>query len=288
MVEKKTLRLVLPQWQGGNNPNYAFGCELLSHIVPTNPHMETVTVPINKEFHNELKVENGIEGESILLTQIKDTYKILEDKDPDKIIIIGGDCSVSQVPFDFLNGKYKDNLGILWLDAHPDVSTVENSTRNHEMVLNNLITGKGSNLAETVKNPIDSKRVMLAGLIYDELREKDQFVNTKSLKYATPSQLMKDSDTIVKWVIDNNIEYLAVHFDLDVLSPEDYRSIYPAEPYIESFGAAIGQLTLDNIVRILNDTSNYCDIVGLTIAEHLPWDAFRLRSALSEISIFKD
>ena len=30
----KTIRLDIPQWQGGNNPNYVFGSELLSIIVP--------------------------------------------------------------------------------------------------------------------------------------------------------------------------------------------------------------------------------------------------------------
>lgn len=282
----KTIRLDLPQWQGGNNPDYAFGYEMLSHIVPTVSTIETVKVTVNMDFHQSLEIQNGIEGESILKKQMEDTQRILEIKNPDKIIVLGGDCSVSQVPFDYLSKKYEDELGILWLDAHPDVATIETSTRNHEMVLNNLITGSGSTLAEMVKNPVSPKRVMLAGLIYDELRERDQIVNTKQLYYTTPLQLKEKSDSIIEWIKDQGIQYLAVHFDLDVLTPKDFRSIYPAEPYIESFGAAIGQLTLDNIVRILKDVSRYSDIVGLTIAEHMPWDAMRLKKALSEISIF--
>ena len=38
------------------------------------------------------------------------------------IIIFWGDCSFFQTPFDYLKGKYGKNLGIIWLDAHPDVS----------------------------------------------------------------------------------------------------------------------------------------------------------------------
>ncbi len=34
MEKKKTLRMVFPQWQGGINPNYVFGSELLAYIAP--------------------------------------------------------------------------------------------------------------------------------------------------------------------------------------------------------------------------------------------------------------
>lgn len=284
----KTIRLDIPQWQGGNNPNYVFGSELLSIIVPQVSSIKTVKVPVNISFDEELKQKNGIEGEEALKKQMKDTEEVLIQENPDRIIVIGGDCSVSQVPFDYLSGKYGEKLGILWLDAHPDVSTVETSTRNHEMVLNNLISGEGSTLASMVKNPINKNKVMLAGLIYDDLREKDQIVNIKKISYATPSQLKNDSNILVDWIQKENIKHVAVHFDLDVLDPQDFRSIYPAEPYLESFDAAIGELKLEHIGRILGDISKYSNIVGLTIAEHLPWEAMRLRNMLSEVSIFHD
>ncbi len=284
----KTIRLYLPQWQGGNNPDYVFGAKLLRTIVPNNPTIETVSVPINLDFNTPLKVTNGIEGEEILIKQMTTTKKILETKNPDRIIVLGGDCSVSQVPFDYLSQKYQDKLGILWLDAHPDVATVESSSRLHEMVLNNLITGHNSSPATTTKNPVAVNRVMLAGLVYEEIREKDQIVNSKNIPYATSEQLLTNSDIITDWIKKENIQYLAVHFDLDVLSPEDFRSIYPAEPYLESFGAAIGKLTLNQVAQIFKDVSKYSKIVGLTIAEHMPWDAMRLNQMLSKITIFND
>lgn len=83
-------------------------------------------------------------------------------------------------------------------------------------------------------------------------------------------------------------DYLVVHFDLDVLSPEDFRSIYPAEPYLKSFDAAVGEMTLEEITNLLLEVSKKAEIVGLTIAEHLPWDAFRLRNSLAILSLFKE
>lgn len=288
MSKRKTLRLLLPQWQGGNNPKYVFGSELLAHIVPQSIVSETVRISVDQDFEKERPVENGVKNEQVLLKQLEETMAVLETKAPDKVIVLGGDCAISQAPFDYLNGKYEGTLGILWLDAHPDVATTEETTHGHEMVLGNLLGEGAPVFAEKIKHPFQSNQVMFAGLKYDELRSRDQAVNHLKLRYATPQDVMENSQPILAWIKENNIQHLAVHFDLDVLSPADYRSTYFAEPYLEEFGAAVGELTLNQIVRILNDTSEEAEIVGLSIAEHLPWDAINLRAALEKISIFDD
>lgn len=287
-MTKQTLRLLLPQWQGGNNPDYFFGAELLSHIVPKSKNSKLVRVPVSNDFSKELTIEHGVEGESELIAQLDATTKILEDENPDRVIILGGDCSISQAPFDYLNGKYDGKLGVLWLDAHPDVATLESATRDHEMVLGNLMGRGAPQFSDKVKNKIKTTNVFFAGLIYDELRPKDQDVNQLDLRYATPKKLKETSQPILEWIEENQIEQIAIHFDLDVLSPKDYRSIYPAEPYLKEFDAAIGELTLKEVTRLLNDVSQKSEIVGLSIAEHMPWDAMNLRAALSQISIFND
>lgn len=91
------------------------------------------------------------------------------------------------------------------------------------------------------------------------------------------------------WIRENNIQHLAVHWDLDVLSPNDFRSIYPGKPYVDinNFFAAVGDLTLQNVGNLLNHISAETEIVGLSIAEHLPWDAMNLRKTLASIPIFQ-
>lgn len=287
-MENKTLRLLLPQWQGGNNSDYFFGAELLSHIVPQSNDSKLIRVPVNDDLDQELSIEHGIEGEGQLMAQLDATTKILEEEDPDRVIVLGGDCSISQAPFDYLNGKYNGKLGVIWLDAHPDVATIEDSNRDHEMVLGNLLGRGAPQFSARVKNVIKKENVFFAGLIYNELRSSDQDVNRLKLRYAVPDELKKDSQSIIDWINENQIEQIAVHFDLDVLSPQDFRSIYPAEPYLKDFGAAIGELTLKDVTRILTDISEQAEIVGLSIAEHLPWDAMNLRAALAQIAIFND
>ncbi|UPO89971.1 arginase family protein [Niallia sp. Man26] len=288
-MSKKTIRILLPQWQGGNDPRYAFGAELLAHIAPKSKTSETFEVAVDKDFGKKLEVENGVIGEQVLFKQMEDTARILDEQQPDRVIIFGGDCSIDQVPFDYLNGKYTGKLGVLWLDAHPDVSTPNDWPNVHAMVLGNLL-GKGApRFASKVKNPILTTHVMYAGLIEKDLGDKEEnTVKELNLQFAGPDELRDSSQLIIDWIEKNQIEYLAVHFDLDVLSPTDFRSILPAEPYLENFEPAIGEMTLAQVVRILKDVSTKAEIVGLGIAEHLPWDAINLRKALSEISIFND
>ena len=64
---------------------------------------------------------------------------MIERENPDKIITIGGNCIVSLAPFDYLHGKYGDT-GIIWLDAHPDVSTPQDGyAYAHAMVLGKAV-----------------------------------------------------------------------------------------------------------------------------------------------------
>ncbi|MFD1066531.1 arginase family protein [Oceanobacillus locisalsi] len=287
---KKTIRLLFPQWQGGNNPDYAFGGELLAHIAPKSKTSETFEVEVDTDFEKKLEVKNGVKGEHVISQQMKKTADILKEQQPDKVIIFGGDCSMDQVPFDYLSGKYGDKLGILWLDAHPDIATTNDSTDVHEMVAANLL-GKGApQFVTEVKNPVPLSHMMYAGLIEKDLRDRDKLVKELHVPFVGPEELKENSDPIMDWIKENNIAYLAVHFDLDVLSPKDFRSIYPAEPYTDSedFPAAVGEMKLAQVARVLNDVSEQAEIVGLGIAEHLPWDAINLRKTLSQISIFND
>lgn len=288
MTKPKTLRLTYPQWQGGVNPNYLFGAELLSAIAPSSPTDESVKIQVNNDFDGPRIKLDGIDCGSDLLSQMGRTAEILREKQPDRVIVFGGDCSVTQVPFDYLSGKYGDKLGILWLDAHPDISSPDNSSHLHEMPLSNLLGLNPGSPLTRVEYPVSPKKVCMAGLIEEELRQKDIACREQKLKIVSPEELAQSSHAVLDWIKEQDIQYIAVHWDLDVLSPEDFRSIYPAEPYLNPgmFSAAIGRMKLQEVGRLLCDVSKTAEIVGLSLTEYLPWDAFNLRKILSGITIF--
>lgn len=95
-----TLRMVIPQWQGGVNPDYVFGSELLERIAPPDPEAETVRIHVDTAFDNDLNKVDGIDGGDILRRQMRETRDILQEKAPDKVIVFGGDCSMTGWKFD--------------------------------------------------------------------------------------------------------------------------------------------------------------------------------------------
>ena len=284
-----TLRLMIPEWRGGLNPNYVFGSELLAHIAPPNETDETICVEVNRDFQRTPKQEKGIDEGAGLLSQMSETEKLLREKNPDKLIVFGGDCSVTQIPFDYLNGKYKGELGVIWLDAHPDISGPSASSHLHEMPLANLLGQNRESEITCSENIYEADKIFLAGLIEERLRDMDMACKELNIRIASPEELEENSSAVLNWIHETGVKYVAVHWDLDVLSPEDFRCIYPAEPYTDAdeFPAAVGRMTLKGIGRLLSDVSGYAEIVGLSVTEHLPWDAMNLRAALGSISIFK-
>ena len=105
--ETKTIRLIYPQWQGANivnliteveNPNdasrgYLLGAQLLNFLAPDNGQ-ETLTVPVATEI-TDRKVTDGVLDRDIIARQTRAALDMLQVSNPDKIVTLGGECSVS-------------------------------------------------------------------------------------------------------------------------------------------------------------------------------------------------
>lgn len=281
-----TLRLLMPQWQGGNNPPYQFGAKLLAWLAPDAGSTPQAEVPIEPYKGAGLPKENGVVGQSVLLNQLRSARKIIEAHQPSRIIVFGGDCLVSQAPFAYLNERYGGELGILWLDAHPDVSTTEMYYHEHAMVLGNLLGEGDPKFAAEVKLPVSPRMVMYGGL-QQMSPDEEKIADRLKLRRAGPKELAETSEPILNWIKENDVRKLAVHFDLDVLDPRWFRALLPCEPVKNPFDAVTGEMTLAGVARVIQDVSKQTDVVGLSIAEHLPWDAMNLRDFLASLPIFE-
>lgn len=280
-----TLRLLMPQWQGGNNPPYYFGAQLLAWLAPAAGDVPQVEVPVEPDNGQALSREGGVIARSVLLRQLAAAERIIAEHQPERIIVFGGDCLVSQAPFAYLNERYEGKLGVLWLDAHPDVSTPEMSHHEHAMVLGNLLGEGDPEFAARVKQPVNSQLVMYGGL-EQMMAEEEQIVNRLNIRTAGAKELAESSAAVLEWIRENEIRHLAIHLDLDVLDPLQFRSLLFAKPGGEPIDAPSGEMTLEQISRLIKDVSQQTDIVGLAIAEHLPWDALNLHNFLGELPIF--
>lgn len=146
-LDSKTLRLLYSQWQGGDiatlvpelkaedsSLGYALGAELLNFLVPQNLNSKTAKVPVSMEYKRESK--NGILNYDEIVKQTKAALEILGTENPDKILTLGGECSVSVPPFSYLAHKYKGNVAVVWIDAHKDLNLPGDSYEGyHAMAL---------------------------------------------------------------------------------------------------------------------------------------------------------
>lgn len=282
----KTVRLLMPQWQGGNmGVSYPLGARLLAWLAPESdaPLLE---VPVEPYDGTELPMEDGVQGRRAILGQLRAARHLLDAYAPKRVITFGGDCLVSQPAFAYLNELYDGKLGVLWIDAHPDVMTPRQFPHAHAMVLGNLLGEGDAEMAREVKVPLDPKRVMFAGV--DEMRDSEaEPVIRLGMRRASSAELAERSDPIVQWLKENHIRHLAVHFDLDVLNPATFRSLLFNNPNGDVIDAPAGKMTLDQIVRITNDAAVHADIVGFTFAEHMPWDDINLKNMMARLPFMK-
>lgn len=90
-MTSKTLRLIFPQWQGGNNPPYYLGSQLLSFLSPEAKGPVEI-VPVELPTTEPLPRINDITAKPSLIRQLNNAAVLIEKHDPNSIVILGGDC----------------------------------------------------------------------------------------------------------------------------------------------------------------------------------------------------
>jgi arginase len=285
--KETTLRLNMPQWQGGNRHDYYFGAELLAWLAPVaNGPVETVPVPAPKPGET-LDVENGIVGRAALLQQARAARQAIEKHRPDRIVTLGGDCLIDLAPMAYLNTRYGGNLGVLWVDAHPDVLTPKDSSHGHTHVLSALLGRGDGDLVGEVDTLVRPSHVMYAGL--DAwMPVEGEVINEFSLRRAGSDALADSSAPVLDWIASEGITHLAVHLDVDVLDPKTFGPVLfnnPDAPPDAWADVPRGRMAPDQVVRLLQDVAAACDIVGLAIAEYMPWEAIATRNLLRKLPL---
>ncbi|HMR33599.1 MAG TPA: arginase family protein [Geminicoccaceae bacterium] len=284
---RATLRLNMPQWQGGNRHEYYFGSTLLAWLAPpaVGP-VETVPVP-EPEPGETLEIENGILGRAALLRQARAAREAIERHRPDRIVTLGGDCLIDLAPIAYLNGRYGGNLGVLWVDAHPDVLTPKDFAQGNAQVLGALLGRGDPELAAEVDAPVKASHVMYAGLDAWTPAE-GEVITGLGLRCAGAAMLAETSFPVLDWIADEGIVHLAVHFDVDVLDPTTFGPVLfnePGAPADALAGVPRGRMAPGQVVRLLQDVAGACDVVGLAIAEYMPWEAIATRDLLRRLPL---
>ncbi|PZD94941.1 arginase family protein [Paenibacillus sambharensis] len=302
-MTRKTIRLLMPQWQGGNNPNYSFGAELLAWLAPDNDDQPLLHVPVQAYDGTPLENENGMNGRTQLLEQLKSAHHLIEAHKPERIVMFGGDCLVEQAPFAYLNERYGGELGLIWVDAHSDLVRYVGYDNGHTLPLGNLLGIGDDEFVKQVKVPLKPENVFIAGLkvpteqeteviseafqrlgIYPA-EEDSKVIERLGIRTAGAEELTDNLDVIKEWIRASGIKHLAIHLDVDVLDPKAFRSQLFANPSAPVNYSPEGTMQLPQLLTLLKELSAVTDVVGLGITEHLPWDSINLKKLLGEIPI---
>lgn len=286
----KTIRLVYPQWQGGNiahwitevsDPNeaslgYVLGAQLLNILAPNNGQ-ETLTVPIATDV-TDRKLQDGVLDRDVIAAQTRTALSMLDVANPDRIITLGGECSVSVVPFTWLAHKYDGDVAIVWIDAHPDITLPGDIYAGYHAMAVTACMGKGDKkIVQELPATFDPSRILFVGL---RNWERDEIVARQmeyGIKHLTPQDVATDSESVRQWLRSCGASKVVIHFDMDVLDPAEIIAAVGTDP---------DGMKIAEVVRVINDIAQEKEIVGLTIAEPMPRTAIRIRSMLRQLPLF--
>jgi arginase len=195
-------------------------------------------------------MREGVRALDILLANLRLTEAALAGID-DVVVTAGGDCGVELGPVAAARARHGDELTVLWIDAHPDVSTPHTlpSGSFHGMVLRTLL-GEGA-APLTPDEPLAPAQVILAGVRSYEAGQREYIERAGIRSYPVDA---------IERALDGLAGPVYVHVDLDVLDPAEFASTCYPEP---------DGLPVQRLIDLL---SGVHDVAGASITEHAPRD----------------
>lgn len=255
---------------------YYLGAQLLNFLAPESSQ-ETIEIPVSLDI-NDRQTDKGVSARRVILKQTKAALEKLCETNPEKIVTLGGECSVSVVPFTFLAGKYPDDVAIVWIDAHPDVNLpYDNYKGYHAMALTACLGMGDEEIIRTLPGRYDASRALIVGVRSwdDGMKERQKELGIKGL---SPEEVAEDSSAILEWLKSTGVSKVVIHFDLDVLDPAEIIAGVGVEP---------DGMKINEVVRVINDIASEYDLVGLTVAEPMPRVAIKIRNMLNQLPLIK-
>jgi arginase len=287
----KPIRLLFPQWQGACydmagdlfpelpvdqlRTGYYLGSQLLQLMAPKSD-CATVEVPVSRDA-SDTRTEGGIYARAPLLRQHKAAIELLRAADPSRIVTLGGECSVSVAPFSHLISRYPSDICVLWIDAHPDITVPGDEYAGyHAMALAHIVGIGDPEFLAAMPAKLPVTHALCVGLrAWDPAGKKRQ--GEIGLRGLPPEEVHRNIGCVADWVRSLGVTKVAIHFDLDVLDPLEIIAAVGRDP---------DGLSIREVVTIINSIAQEFELVGLTVAEHMPTVEIKLQSMLGELHVW--
>lgn len=177
-------------------------------------------------------------------------------------IILGGDHSISLGSVPAVLDKYKEDLSIVWIDAHADINTQKTSPSGnlHGMPLASVFN---------LMNPVVKSNYIpfFNQLIYIGLRSIDEkeyeILEKNNITYFTDKDIKKDGIINIMDKVNQKIKSKNIHISFDIDSMD--ASIVP------STGTPVENgLSYDQTCEVIKSLKNNNSIKGVDFVEYNP------------------
>lgn len=244
--------VVVPQWQGSGSSRamrLVDGAEAIRGDLPSGS-TRIVDVPLEAGDSEGSGVHRL---SSVVMVRDNLAKELATVAGP--AITIGGDCGVE---VGAIARVLDHDVAVLWIDAHPDLSTPETSRSHafHAMVLRTLL-GDGP-AALVPPTPLPVSRLVLAGTRSVDPDEQE-FLESSGARVIAVDEFGPDS--LIAAVEATGASSVYVHIDLDALDPGEFAGI----GYPEPFGLMPGDL-----VQALKALLARFPLAGAGITEFAP------------------
>lgn len=237
-----------PQWQGsGFTDELKVGASTFKTYFKG---FEITEIPLSDK---DLATVENIKCFQPLLEQTTTFKNIIASRTHKKISTLGGDCGIEIIPISYLNKIYQGDICVVWIDAHPDLSTPETSQSKtlHAMPLR-LLLGEGNNqFKELLFSIIKPVQICMVGLRAIDDDESEYILNNKITSLSGCE--FGDIQDKVK-----NFKNVYIHLDLDVLDKSEFE--FTLSPTRNGFSVT----AVAELIKKLKESNN---VVGFCITE---------------------
>ncbi|MDJ0634436.1 MAG: arginase family protein [Xenococcaceae cyanobacterium MO_188.B29] len=262
---QETLNIFFPQWQGSGRLEMYEGAKILYELL----HDRIPFSQIPTSLTYSLTIDRSILGYSQIFSQLLNACRIIQTHDPERILMIGGDCGVEIAPISFLNRKYDRSLAVLWLDAHGDLNTPNSSPSSHfhGMPLRVLLGEGNTDIVNQAFSQLEPNQVFLIGAREFDVPERS-FIEQKELSlFSAKSINNEDYDRLFSTLDKADFNQLYIHLDLDVIEPKDFPHVACPTP---------NGIHIKELQKFLVRLRENFDLVGFSVLEFLPTQSKRL------------
>ncbi|GAB3631220.1 arginase family protein [Microbacterium shaanxiense] len=243
--------LVAPQWQGSPAPRAMLLVDGAAAIAGDLPRAATTVLDVPLEAGDSLGTRVH------RLSSLQRVRELIAHEIAEYTVLIGGDCSVTVAA---LHAIDRDDIAVVWCDAHPDLHTPDTSPSGafSGMALRAVLGEGQQELALSPGVPRDRIVTVGARVVDDE--ELEPLAGLAQLSVDD----LDDVDALAEAVASTGARRVWVHIDVDVLDPAELAGVSSAAP----FGAGTSALTA--AIRALRARF---PLAGATIAGFAPRSA---------------